>query len=118
MTSADLSKVLWDLANQITAFAAVQALAFAYACAKKEIADAINRKALKVVIAAIVASIAIAQCVAVEWCRRRLCAVDPGNCDIYSDAGLGRIAFIVLLLVFSLLMLYARQIFSKKPFDK
>ena len=117
MTSAELSKLLWDLANAITAFAALQALVFAYTCAKKEVADAINRKGLKAVIAAMVALLGVAQCIAVEWCGAHLCKLDAANCSLYSEASLGRVVFIAALLIFVMLILYARQLFARKPFD-
>lgn len=117
MISTELTKMIWELANAITGFAVVQGLVFAYACAKKEIGDVINRKSLKRAIAVMVALIGIAQCVAVEWCRIKLCDLDPGHCTLYSEAGLGRILCIGSLLVFSILILYARQLFSGKPFD-
>ncbi len=44
MTSMDLSKEFWDVANAITGFAVVQGLVSAYACAKQEIGDGINHR--------------------------------------------------------------------------
>jgi len=117
MTSAEMAKMLWDLANAITGFAAVQGLIFAYACAKKEVADLFNRKALKFAIAVMVTLIGAGQCAAVHWCRTMLCGLDPDHCRLHSEAGLGRILFICSLVVFSILILYARQLFARKPFD-
>lgn len=116
MTSADLTKTLWDLANGVTAFAAVQALVFAYACAKKEVGDVLNRKAVKLAIAAMLALIGLAQGATVEWCRIHLCHLDPGHCDLYFEAGVGRIVLIGSLVILSILILYARQLFAGKPF--
>jgi hypothetical protein len=117
MSAADLSKALWDLANAITASALLQALAFAYACAKKEVADVINRRSLKMTIAIMLAFLGVGQSIAIEWCRRHLCSIDQANCSLYFEASLGRVIFISALMVFSILILYARQLFARRPFD-
>ena len=44
MTSMDLSKEFWGVANAISGFAIVQRLVSAYACAKQEIGDGINHR--------------------------------------------------------------------------
>jgi hypothetical protein len=118
MTSAELTKALWDLANGITGFAAVQALVFAYACAKKEVGDAINRKAMKLAIAVMLAAIGLAQVAAVEWCRIHLSYLDSSHADLYFEAGIGRAVLIGGLAIFSIVILYARQLFARKPFDR
>jgi hypothetical protein len=118
MTSAELTKALWDLANGVTGFAAVQALVFAYACAKKEVGDIINRKAVKFAIAVMLATIALAQAAAVEWCRIHLTYLDPAHADLHFEAGIGRIVLIGGLAIFSIVILYARQLFAGKPFDR
>ena len=117
MTPSDLSKALWDLSNAITAFAAVQGVFLAYACAKKETGDILNKKRLKLAIAIIVVLMASAQCVAIEWCRRNLCAIDTPHCQLQSEAAAGRMLCIGCLAIFSIIILYARQLFAKKPFD-
>jgi hypothetical protein len=117
MTSPELTKTLWDLANGITGFAAVQALVFAYACVRKEVGDVFNRKSVKAAIAVMVALIGLAQCLVVQWCQNHLCRLDPGHCDLYSEAGIGRIVLIGSLVILSILILYARQLFAGKPFD-
>jgi hypothetical protein len=117
VSAADLTKLMWDLANGITAFAVVQGLVFAYACAKKEIGDAINRKTTKLAIAAMVALIAIGQCVAVYWCGAKLCGLDPDHCELHSEVTTGRILCVVGLLAFSIIILYTRQLFAHIPFD-
>jgi hypothetical protein len=117
MTSGELAKTLWDLANAITGFAAVQGLIFSYACAKKETGDVLNRRRLKFAIAVMVAVIAAAQCAAVAWCRINLCRLDPEHCALHSEASAGRIFCIASIGVFSIIILYARQLFSKQPFD-
>ena len=95
----------------------VQGLVFSYACAKKEVGDLINKKALRFAIAVMVVLIGVGQCAAVEWCRIELCGLDPEHCTVYSEAGLGRLLLIGSLGVFSILLLYARQLFARKPFD-
>lgn len=117
MSAAELTKLVWDLANGITAFAVVQGLVFAYACAKKEIGDLLNRKALKLAVAVMVALIGIGQCLAVCWCGAKLCSLDPDHCKLHSEATIGRILCVGGLLVFSIIILYARQLFARKPFD-
>jgi hypothetical protein len=117
MNSTELAGKLWDLANAITAFALVQGLVFAYACANKDVGNVLNRKALKAAIAVMIAMIGTAQCVAVEWCRSKLCHIDPAQCPVYSEAGEGRVLCIGSIAIFSILILYARQLFAKKPFD-
>lgn len=110
--------MLWDLANSITAFAAVQGVVFSYACLKKETGDILNRKWLKLALAIMLSLIAVAQCVAVEWCRAKLCTLDVSHCQLQSEAAIGRILCIGSIAVFSILILYARQLFSRRPFDK
>jgi hypothetical protein len=118
VTEAELSKTLWDLANGVAGFAAVQGLIFAYACAKKETADVLNRKRLKFAIGVMVASIAVAQSAAIEWCRRSICVLDPHHCGLHSEASAGRILCIASIAIFSIVILYARQLFNKQPFNE
>ena len=117
MTPNELGSLIWHLANAVTAFAAVQGLVFAYACAKKEVADVLNRRALKRAIALMVGVIAIGQCLAVWWCGHKLCLLDAPHCALHNEATLGRVGCIVGLAVFSIVILYARQLFAHKPFD-
>ncbi len=117
MSASDLAKLVWDVANGITAFAVVQGLVFAYSCAKKEIGDVLNRKALKLAVAAMLALIGIVQCLAVWWCGVNLCELDAGHCKLHSEMTLGRMLCVGGLLMFSIIILYARQIFASKPFD-
>jgi len=117
MTSSELAKVLWDLANGLTAFAVVQALVFAYACAKKETGDIINRRAIKLALAVMLVAVGIGQGLGVWWCGDQLCALDVRHCDVHTQATHGRIAFIAMSVAFSLLILYARQLLAHKPFD-
>ena len=117
MSASEITKLVWDLANGITAFAVVQGLVFAYACAKKEIGDAINRKTIKLAIAVMVVLIAIGQCMAVYWCGAKLCGLDPDHCELHWEVTAGRILCIVGLLAFSIIILYTRQLFARKPFD-
>ncbi len=117
MSASDLAKLVWDVANGITAFAVAQSLVFAYSCAKKEIGDVLNRKALKLAIAAMLALIAIVQCLAVWRCGVNLCELDPGHCELHSEVTFGRMLCVGGLLAFSIIILYARQLFAGKPFD-
>jgi hypothetical protein len=117
LSGADLAKLLWDLANAITAFAVVQSLVFAYACAKKDIGDVLNRKALKLAIAVMVALIGIGQCLAVWWCGTELCTLDADHCNLHFEATIGRVCCIGGLLIFSIIILFARQLLARKPFD-
>lgn len=88
MTSAELSKMLWDLSNSITAFAAVQGVLFANACVKKETGDVLNKKWLKLALGVMLALIALGQCGAVEWCRSKLCSLDVSSCQLHTEAAL------------------------------
>ena len=117
MTSVELSKALWDLANSITAFAAIQGLVFVYACLKKETGDVLNKKRLKAAITAAIVFMAFAQCAAVEWCRSSLCGLDAAHCQIYSQASIWRSLCIGGIAVCGILILYARQLFAGQPFD-
>jgi uncharacterized membrane protein YbhN (UPF0104 family) len=117
MSAAELTRLVWDLANGITAFAVVQGLVFAYACAKKEIGDVMNRKTIKLAIAVMVALIAIGQCVALYWCGAKSCSLDPDHCELHSEVTIGRVLCVAGLLVFSIIILYTRQLFARKPFD-
>ena len=117
MPETELTKLIWDLANGIAAFAVVQGIVFAYACAKKEVGDVLNRKALKLAIVVMLVLIGTAQCAALWWCGRKLCELDPTHCNLHSDITFGRVVCVVGLLAFSILILYARQLFARKPFD-
>ena len=86
MTSAEMAKLLWDLANAITGFAVVQGLIFAYACAKKEVADVFNRKALKLAIAVMVTLIGAGQCAAVRWCGERRSTPSASGAGTFAPA--------------------------------
>lgn len=67
----DTKRALWDLANAVTAFAVLQALAFLYALGKPEMRNSMaNEAACKVIVPAIVgASLLYAACVlAIGFC--------------------------------------------------
>jgi hypothetical protein len=117
MSDADLTKALWDLSNAIVAFTAVQGLLFAYACAKKETGDILNKKALKLVLAAVSIAITIGVCGAVAWCAHTQCVLDTSHCVIYRGAAGGRLLCVISIAIFNILILYARQLFSRQPFD-
>lgn len=117
MTIVELSKALWDLSNSITAFAAIQGLVFVYACLKKESADILNKRRLKAAIAIAIVVMAFAQCAAIDWCRTTQCSLDAVHCTLYSEASIWRSLCIVGIAVCSILVLYARQLFAKQPFD-
>ena len=61
--------------------------------------------------------IAIGQCMAVYWCGAKLCGLDPDHCELHSEVTTGRILCVVGLLAFSIIILYTRQLFARKPFD-
>ena len=118
MSTTELAKLVWELANGIAAFAVVQSLVFAYACAKKEVGDVLNRRPVKLALAVMLTLIGIGQCLAVWWCGTKLCELDPEHCGLQSEATFGRIACVAGLLVFSVVILYARQLFAHKLFNK
>jgi hypothetical protein len=118
MSAAELTKSLWDFANSITAFAVIQGLVFVYSCLKKETGDVLNKRRLKAAIAIVIFPMIIAQCTVVDWCRRNQCLLDVSHCRIYTEASTVRIASLIGIGVSSMLALYARQLFSRKPFDE
>ena len=117
MTDAELSKVIWDLANAMTAFSAAQAVVFTYACAKKETGDLLNKRRLKLAIAISIALICTVQGFVVYWCMGTLCALDANHCPLHREATVGRMLCIATAGSLSILILYARQLFSKHAFD-
>ena len=117
MSNAELTKSLWELANSITAFAAIQGLVFVYVCLKKETGDILNKKRLKMAIVIIILIMVAAQCLAVDWCRRTQCILDSIHCAIFIEAEVVRVACMIGIGACSILALYARQLFARKPFD-
>jgi hypothetical protein len=116
MTDSEIIARLWDAANLITGFVAVQALAFTYACAGKEFGDAINTRAAKRTILVVMGAMSIGYCLAVAWCSFQEATLDPQHSRLYWHAAVGRSLFIVAITGFSFIVLYARQLFLKQPY--
>jgi hypothetical protein len=115
MTPADMIAKLWEAQNVIAGFAAVQALAFSYACARKDFGDAINTRKAKLSILAIFSCMAAGYVGALAWAADHQASLDPTHSDIYWQAAAGRILFVLGMTSFWCLALYARQLFSKQP---
>jgi len=117
MTNNELVKALWDASNLITAFVAVQGFAFVYACAKKEFGDKINQKLTKRIIFIVIAVNGFGIGYAIYWCARQMCRLDQANCEIFYQSSIGRIIFVIVFVFFTVVMLYARQLLRKQPFN-
>jgi len=130
MTDKDLSKDLWQVANILTGFAVVQAIAFIYACAKQDFAMLINTFPVKMTIAIHIIIVTVAECYAVWWCADKAVALlangrqteDTEDINrnminsITKRVAWGRIVIILSLLLPALLSLYARQL-GGMPFN-
>jgi hypothetical protein len=68
MTDEKMAESLWAVANGITAFAVLQALALLYALAKKDFVDAISTSAAVVVIVAATVIATLVYCFGVWKC--------------------------------------------------
>jgi hypothetical protein len=44
--------------------------------------------------------------------------LDPHHCGLHSEASAGRILCIASIAIFSIVILYARQLFNKQPFNE
>ena len=114
MGNTEIIGHLWQAANLITGFAAVQALAFSYACARKDFGDAINTRRAKRTIMWIFGLVSIGYCLAIAWCAYHQADLDPRHSTIFLQAAVGRVLFVIAITAFTFLILYARQIFSKQ----
>jgi len=114
MSNTEIINHLWQAANLVTGFAAVQALAFSYACARKDFGDAINTRSAKRTIVWTFGLVSIGYCLAIAWCAYHQADLDPRHSAIFSQAAIGRVLFVLAITAFTFLMLYARQIFSKQ----
>lgn len=123
MDENTLSKDLWAASNLITGFAIVQTITFTYACAKTEFSDIINTFWLKAIIAILLTIVVLIEDLAVWWCsRKQTSLIEFDDNSIRADriqmtmkriihqAAIGRIVIITLLLIPTLLALYARQL--------
>jgi hypothetical protein len=129
MDENTISKDLWSAANLITGFAIAQTITFSYACAKPEFGDSINTFWVKVIISMIMILITLLQSFAVWWCAKKQITLIGINSKennstsnnleiqrIIRHAAYGRIFVISLLLIPTLLALYARQL-GGMPFN-
>ena len=116
MEDQEIIKLLWEGSNLIAGFAAVQSMAFAYACAKKEFGDAINTRRAKQVIFWTKSAIAFGYCIAIVLCAMEQSSLDPDHDKVYWVAATGRCLFIFAITGFGLIALYARQLFSKESY--
>jgi sterol desaturase/sphingolipid hydroxylase (fatty acid hydroxylase superfamily) len=123
MDKETLSNNLWSTANLITGFAIIQTITFSYTCAKPDFALIINTVAVKLTISISLVFMTIIQSYAVLWCSKKqiilLEQYPPLNMNeqnsnsiikIIKQSAYGRIFLIVLLLIPSLLALYAKQL--------
>jgi hypothetical protein len=124
MEQNSFTKDLWQMSNIITGFAVVQTIAFTYACAEPAFGDMINTFYTKITILAHLVLISLAESYAIWWCADRTAHIvesQPlkGNMpDTNSDfivkilrqAAWGRIIVVLILLIPSIVSLYARQL--------
>lgn len=94
MTNERREENLWSLANGITSFAALQALAFLYALKDKPFRREIGGCVAQPLIVVLTLVFTVGYCVAV-WRCKRLSGVD--NDKVWHEATIGRIATIVIL---------------------
>lgn len=118
-----ISKDLWSAANLITGFAIAQAITFAYACAKPDFSIIINTFWVKITISISMILITLIQSYAVWWCSKKQIVLIGINSQennstnnnmelqrIIRQSAYGRIFVISLLLIPTLLSLYAKQL--------
>jgi hypothetical protein len=92
---------LWSLANGITSFAVLQALAFLYALGRKDFVTAIANPTAQAVIVVATVAFTIGYCVSVRKCQTLVARLDSHG-EIWSAVTAGRIACII---VFNLMVL-------------
>ena len=103
MTDEKMAENLWAVANGITAFAVLQALAFLYALAKKDFADAISNDLAVVLIVTVTVIATFVYCLGVWKCWDLAAPLVPHrHVKIWAAMTKGRIACIVM---FNLLVL-------------
>jgi uncharacterized membrane protein len=123
MDRETLSKNLWSTANLITGFVIVQTITFTYTCANSDFSLTINTFWVKLTISTFLVLMTIIQSYAVLWCSRKqiilleqqpqIKATEQNTSDIKKiirQFTYGRISLIVILLLPSLLALYAKQL--------
>jgi len=113
MTDEKMVESLWSLANGITSFAALQALAFLFALGREDFVKAItNRFAQRVIVLATIA-FTIGYCIAVWMCWALASDLDS-HCRAWLAVTWGRIAcittFNLLVLVVDLAIARARGV--------
>jgi hypothetical protein len=115
MTDEKMVESLWAVANGITAFAVLQALAFLYALAKRDFVDAIaNRTAVVLVVTATVFA-TLVYCLGVWKCWDLAMALVPDqHVRIWPAMTKGRIACIVVFNLF-VLGVGVATVFTAKP---
>lgn len=115
--AGEVAKSLWDAANAVTGFAALQTFAFIYACAQKEFSGKIARPTAKRFIAVAIWVSVLAYCGAVAWSADRGSdlAGEKAYTRLCREAAFGRIVFLVGLGIVSTLALYARELLGSAP---
>ena len=117
MDKTTISKNLWDAANLITGFAVVQTGTFAYACAKPEFSNIINKIEIKILISVIMLLITAILSYSAWWCSKKQIELIEKSSEkihleiikIIRQAAYGRIILIILLLIPIFLALFAKQ---------
>ncbi|MCP4670066.1 MAG: hypothetical protein GY857_02060 [Desulfobacula sp.] len=123
MDKHSFSQSLWNIANMITGFAVAQTATFTYACANDKFGNMINTFGIKITLAASMTLITAVLSYIVWWCSKKqiiilqlhdkqecLTRIDLETIKIIRQAAYGRILLIILLLIPTLLALYARQL--------
>jgi hypothetical protein len=98
MSDGTLVEALWALANGITAFAVLQALACLYALGQRDFVNALSNRTASLLVVAGTTIFTIAYCLAVWKCAAlaSVLIVDKNHQRIWSMVTAGRIACIVM----------------------
>ena len=94
MTNDQMVQSLWSLANGITSFAVLQALAFLYAVGKTDFVTAITNRAAQFAIITATVVFTVVYCLAVWKCQALASKLDC-HPEIWASVTAGRIACII-----------------------
>jgi len=117
MTRDVLLKELWSVANVITGFAVLQTITFTYACLKPEFSGPEITTGVKTIITLFLVLATLAECYAISWCTKKCIAlIDADNetdkllmMQTFKQAAWGRIIVVSVLILPSLLSLFAEE---------
>lgn len=104
---------LWKLANAVTGFAVVQALAFAYALGKDLCGLQSAPRRVKVVLCVAIVGASLLYCCAVYRCWGLADSLRSN--DVWRQVTYGRLVAIGMFAVVSIFGLFAKDIFKSSP---